>query len=467
MSPYSVDQKKTGIKFESPFIGKWMWLKLIVPFILLLFKKEKVLPEKMLSDYLAIHMKKKDVLCESASRFGTPQYFYDQPELFANVRRFHKAFSRNVPKYKTFYALKSNCFSLILNDVVNMGMGLDTSSGRELKMALQTDSKKILFSGPGKTDEELIFALDNFNRVIILIDSFNELSRLSKLINPGQILNVGVRIRSNQNKQWSKFGIPLQELAIFADEVNKTKGIYLKGVQFHSSWNMEPSRQVSMIGDIGDFMVKNLPKNILENLEFIDIGGGFWPERGEWLNPRHLPVSRLTDIIGVELGFKSSHYYFPSVPIEYFAKSIGECLLCQPEPIRNLELFMEPGRWISNPAMHILLKVIDKKDANTVITDGGINLLGWERPLHEFIPVINLSHFQAKEQDLTIFGSLCAPEDKWGDSIFGEYTNPGDILLVPDQGAYTYSLRHSFIKPVAKVVKYNGDSLEQVEQQSN
>jgi diaminopimelate decarboxylase len=336
-------------------------------------------------------------------------------------------------------------------------------------MALQTASKKILFSGPGKTDEELLLALENCNRIVLLIDNFNELSRLSVLIKKSDLnrnLNVGVRIRGNRNGRWDKFGIPLQDLAKFADNTSKTDGIIFKGIQFHSSWNMDPSRQVSMMTDVGDYLMRKLPVHILKNLEFIDIGGGFWPEQGEWLNPGNLPIAKIADALGEQVVLKDMHYYQPSLSIDNFAKIIGECLLSQPKPIRDLELFMEPGRWISHPSMHILLRVIDKKDSNAVITDGGINLLGWERPLTEFIPIINLTRFHIREQALKIYGSLCAPEDRWGDSIFGKDAVPGDILLVPDQGAYTYSLRHKFIKPIAKVVKYDGESLEQVEKQN-
>ena len=126
---------------------------------------------------------------------------------------------------------------------------------------------------------------------------------------------------------------------------------------------------------------------------------------------------------------------------------------------------MEPGRWISDSSMHILLRVIDKKGADRFIADGGINLLGWERPLTEFIPVVNLSAFSGKELRSTIYGPLCTPDDIWGGSIFGRTVEPGDVILIPDQGAYTYSLRQAFIKPVAKVVKYEDGTLKEVERE--
>ncbi len=463
------DLKTELIKFVSPLRQKWECLKLIIPFLKTIFSKERLLPEKRLSDYLERNLNKKDVLLESAEKFGTPQYFYDQPDLLDSIRRFHEAFSRNLQKYRGFYALKSNCFHLIIKDVVKMGMGLDASSGRELRMALDTDSKKILFSGPGKTDEELLFALENSKRTILLIDNFNELYRLGELVKKTKqesSVDIGVRISSSLSGEWSKFGIPMQDLSEFAEKANRMGGIILRGIQTHSSWNMNPSRHVSMLMGVSDYLLKYLPGDILRNLEFIDIGGGFWPENGEWLNPENLSIARMADALGVNISLKNNHYYRPSLPIDEFAQDICKCFLSRPKPVCDLELFMEPGRWISNPAMHILLRVVDKKGSNAVITDGGINLLGWERPLTEFIPVINLTRFQMKERAIKIYGSLCAPEDIWGNSIFGGEALPGDVLLLPDQGAYTYSFRQAFIKPVARVIKYNGCSLEQVEKQT-
>jgi diaminopimelate decarboxylase len=54
---------------------------------------------------------------------------------------------------------------------------------------------------------------------------------------------------------------------------------------------------------------------------------------------------------------------------------------------------------------------------------------------------------------------LCTPLDIWGMSVFGEGIEKGDILMVPDQGSYTYSLRQSFIKPIARVIRFDGASL--------
>jgi len=176
---------------------------------------------------------------------------------------------------------------------------------------------------------------------------------------------------------------------------------------------------------------------------------------------------KLIQFFHPEYEFELKHYHRPSKPIDHFAREISAALKQEGSPLSGLEIWTEPGRWISTPSMHILLKVIDKKDKDVVITDGGINLLGWERPLSEFIPILNLTRPSLKERPLRIFGSLCTPLDIWGSSIFGEGASPGDILLVPNQGAYTYSLRQSFIKPIARVIHYNGSSLQEAEPETS
>ncbi|MFC1862753.1 diaminopimelate decarboxylase family protein [Thermodesulfobacteriota bacterium] len=429
--------------------------------------REKELPGEVLNNFLEKLYQKRETFLKSTNDLGTPQYFYDKKNLLTQITLFHEAFIKNLPRFRSFYAVKSNSFLGIINDVVASGMGLDTSSGRELSMALETGCKKILFSGPGKTDEELILALKNRKRVVLLLDSFNELRRLSSLIKresvAKDVIEVGIRVHASDKDPWNKFGISINDLPVIMEKAIRVKGISPCGIQFHSSWNLDPSRQISMIDEISSFLSKYLSKYLLGNLRFLDIGGGFWPEHGEWLNPQNTLIGKLAQQLGVEYHFRAKHYYYPSNPIDKFAKNIANALLTQPSPISDLEIFMEPGRWISNSSMHILLKVIDQKSKDTFITDGGINLIGWERPMNEFIPVINLTHFSKRELSTRIYGPLCTPDDIWGYSVFGNKIEIGDILLVPDQGAYTYSLRQSFIKPISRVVGYNGSSIKELD----
>jgi len=440
--------------------------RLVPLFIRALKSREKVLPETVLHRYLNSILDKREILLDSASRFGTPQYFFDEPSLSLQIAGFHSAFSKHFDRYRAFYAVKSNSFAGICNHVVAEGMGLDVSSGFELSMALSMDCRDIIFSGPGKTDEELMLAIQNRKRVTLLLDSMGELQRLSKLLKrEGGIrdtLKVGIRVRSNHGGVWDKFGIPIKDLADMLRKSMAVEGVEPCGIQFHTSWNLDPTAQIRMIKEIGSYIRRHVPASLWQSFKFLDIGGGFWPEQGEWLNPQNTLKGKLIQLLKPGARFRSRHYYRKSSPLDHFASEIAAALSLQGPPLSDLEIWMEPGRWISTPAMHILLKVIDKKDSRTVITDGGINLLGWERPLTEFVPVINLTKPSLKEVPLKIFGSLCAPYDIWGTSVFGNGIDTGDILVIPDQGSYTYSLRQSFIKPLSKVIRYNGSFLEEV-----
>jgi diaminopimelate decarboxylase len=229
---------------------------------------------------------------------------------------------------------------------------------------------------------------------------------------------------------------------------------------------MGPEAQVKMIERVGA-CVKALPESSQRRLKFLDVGGGYWPERGEWLNPQNTISGKLLQILDPDFEFKPSHYYHPARPLEIFSREISAALRSQGTPLSRLEIFMEPGRWISTPAMHVLIKVVDKKEATVAIADGGINLLGWERPLFEFTPLLNLTRPSLRKFPIRVFGNLCTPLDIWGTSLFGEGVENGDILLVPDQGSYTYSLRQSFIKPIARVVSFDGRTLSEAKPEEN
>ena len=87
-----------------------------------------------------------------------------------------------------------------------------------------------------------------------------------------------------------------------------------------------------------------------------------------------------------------------------------------------------------------------------VITDAGTNAIGWERFEIDYCPILNLTRPSLQERECNILGSLCTPHDIWGYSYWGKDIQEGDILMIPEQGAYTYSLRQHFIKPLPQVI---------------
>jgi len=386
------------------------------------------------------------------ARYGSPLYIFEQKVLLDRLEIFRAAFHEVLGEIHVYYAVKSNTYPDVAKNLLKAGCGLDVSSGKELSDALAYQCDDIIFSGPGKTDAELELALKHADRVTILVDSFAELDRLAQAAERQKVsARAGVRLTTDENGLWRKFGIPPSQLNAFIDKAIHNGHIKLSGLQFHTSWNLNPNSQVAFIVRLEKYL-KELAPNLRAGLDFLDIGGGYWPERGEWLQWAATPEGGLCQSAEPVSQQSLRHYKYSSVPIEMFAREIADALKIYVFPHLDCEIYTEPGRWICNDCMHILLRVIDKKVDDLVITDGGTNIIGWERFENDYCPVINLSRPSTIERQCLIMGSLCTPHDVWGYGYFGEDIQPGDILLIPSQGAYTYSLRQEFIKPHAPVV---------------
>jgi diaminopimelate decarboxylase len=197
-------------------------------------------------------------------------------------------------------------------------------------------------------------------------------------------------------------------------------------------------------------VLKTWPPSLLRKIRFLDVGGGYWPEPGEWLHAHPSRQGRRDTVSGA--GTASLTYYGqPAAAIETFAGELGRAIRGCLDFLFPCTLWFEPGRWICHDSMQLMMSVADKKASDLVITDAGINAVGWERFEADYFPVLNLTRPSLNEKVCLICGSLCTPHDIFGFSYFGEDILMGDVLLIPAQGAYTYSLRQDFIKPVPKV----------------
>jgi len=101
--------------------------------------------------------------------------------------------------------------------------------------------------------------------------------------------------------------------------------------------------------------------------------------------------------------------------------------------------------------MHLVMRVADVKKKDLVILDGGIHMVGWERYLHIYAPVVNLTHPGLRARKVRLFGSLCDPEDSFGEYCYASRVELGDLIVVPFQGAYTYGVSQDFIREVPEV----------------
>ena len=392
---------------------------------------------------------------EIVCRHGSPLYVLDESVLVARAAEFVKTFRGHVPGIELFYPVKANSHPHVLSTLVGVGAGIEVSSGLELCRAIAAGAREIVFNGPGKTDDELRLAIAHEDRVTIILDSPTEMERLESLAgSEGKVIRAGVRLAVGDDGGWRKFGIPVDELPSIMERAAGCGHVDLRGLHFHTSWNRDPSAQVRMIGRIGG-VIQTLPDETRGRIDFMDIGGGFWPPQGEWL-PTPDTTTGGSDRSAAGDGQAESRARFfkvlPAAPLEQFAREISQALRKHVFPFVSCRILAEPGRWICTDAMHLLLTVIDVKGGDIAITDGGTNAVGWERFEQEYFPVINLTRPDETERPFHVLGSLCTPQDRWGSSYFGKDIRPGDIMAIPHQGAYVYSLRQNFIKPLPRVV---------------
>jgi len=411
-----------------------------------------------LRDYVASFLDRRDSFRRLVESDGSPLYAFDRAALVSRAREFLAVFRSHLPTVQPFYAVKSNHCPLIARTLVDENYGLDVSSGEELTMALAQRAGEILFSGPGKMESELDLAVQHSDAVIVLIDSFGELERLEKAAaRHNRVIRAGVRLTTSESGFWRKFGLPLERLEQFIVAADKCEHVNWCGLQFHISWNMNPDNQVIFLTKVGA-KLGCLPAEQRKRLEFIDVGGGFWPPRGEWLQPAATPEGQLCAARHEPLGASLDHFCFPAASLDVFAGRIAPAVTERMPHDLEFVLYCEPGRWLCHEAMHILVTVVDRKADDLVITDAGTNMVGWERFENDYFPVINLTRPALIERECLVAGSLCTPHDIWGYSYFGDDIQAGDLLLVPHQGAYTYSLRQHFIKPLPKVATLPDDA---------
>jgi diaminopimelate decarboxylase len=395
-----------------------------------------------------------DAFSALTTRYGSPLYVFDTKTFLDKAMQFKAAFERVFPDIGIYYAVKSNNHPMVAQAAVSAGLGLDVSSGNELDLALDCRCDRILFSGPGKTDEELGIAVDYTDRVTVLVDSFGELDRLDAIASSvKEPMRIGVRICTEEEGLWRKFGISLRDLERFLRQSHHCDNVRVTGIQFHTSWNLDPSRQIAFIERLGR-QLRALDADMRSAISFIDIGGGFWPPQGEWIQEAASNYGRIKAATTEQYWPDDlSHYRLPAASIDKFAASIGGAIKMHIQPHVDCTIYTEPGRWLCNDAVHILLIVVDKKADDMAITDGGTNAIGWDRFETDYFPVINLSRPSLVERECAVYGSLCTPHDIWGYSYFGDGIERGDVLLIPTQGAYTYSLRQHFIKPLPNFVQ--------------
>ena len=406
-------------------------------------------------------LESRELFLEAAAHFGTPQYLVDEGALTRQAARFTAAFISPDRPVRVHYAFKANPSRPVVEALRRAGVCADCSSGLELELALACGFEHIVLSGPAKSDAELRLALSQVDRVTVHLDSFLELERLERLAaGAGITARAGIRVSTAAHGLWTKFGIPLDRLTDLVREAGQAPHVDLAGVQFHLSWQRDACGYVETLAEVGSCLAACQPAG---GWRFIDIGGGYYPQDDEAAYPWMTPRGRLLALLGLAPAegppedWSGEYLVHAVTPIEDMAAGILAACRTYLDPVGPLELWLEPGRYLVNAAVHLLLQVVDVKGDEVVITDGGTNLLGWERLEGEHTPLINLTRPARTQRRGRVYGSLCTPHDLWGYTCYATDLVAGDVLLLPAQGSYVQTLAQRFIKPLCQIVVVDAD----------
>ena len=360
-----------------------------------------------------------------AADFGTPCFIYSHNDLVKNFSEIKNVFASE--KRKVFYSVKANSNLSILKVLLELGAGFDIVSLGELERVIKIGAQpeKIIYSGVGKSEEEIIRSLE-YGIHCFNVESFSELERINSIATKlNKVAPVSIRINPNIDPgshefistgvETTKFGINLKNMMDAFIYANNEKSIELLGIDYHIGSQIEsldPFKEaIISVKKIVDQLKEN---NI--NIKLIDMGGG--------------------------LGINYQNNDAPS--LNDFGKTINQVI--NDNELSDYDFIIELGRSIVGNVGYILTSVeYIKKDSekNFVIVDAGMdNLI---RPAlygawHEIKPITD-----NKEQNILcdIVGPVCECTDFLGKDRQLS-VQQGDLLIISSCGAYASSMASNY-----------------------
>lgn len=359
--------------------------------------------------------------------YKKPTYIYDLGIIKERV----ELMQMHLKSTKIFYAMKANANKDILKFLKTLNIGIDVVSSGEIVRAIDCGftGQDMVFSGVGKTIQEIEFAIDQ-QIYQINVESYPELVRISEIAG-AKNKTVAVALRVNPNIEIdthpyiatglheNKFGIDQENLDICLQYLEKNKDtLKFQGVSLHLG------SQMTDLSGFKDALKLLKPefvkmKNRFPELKAFDFGGG----------------------LGV-------HYHQSDLAKE-------ENLLIEYSKIvfdelgdLDCELQSEPGRWIMAHAGVLLMQcqyIKETPNKKFLIVDSGMSHL--MRPTlyqayHEIYPLKR--HRDRLTEQYDVVGPICESSDFFAKNRSIEECKQGDFLVVADVGAYGYSMSSDY-----------------------
>ena len=357
-----------------------------------------------------------------AAQYGTPLYVYDQAALTAAFAAYTQAFSGCQPL--VCYAVKANGNLSVIRHFAQLGSGFDTVSAGEIARVLAAggDASKIIFSGVGKTEAEMEYALGAgikcFN-----VESLPELERLNDVAGRlGKIAPISFRINPDVDAKThpyistglkaNKFGIAMRDAEQAYQRAASLPHIKIIGVDCHIGSQLTDLSPLIAACERLIALIDCLATQGI-TLQHLDLGGG------------------------VGIVYKDEH----TPDLHAYAQAVEPLLKA-----RGLSLVLEPGRSLVGNAGVLLTRVEYVKhgeEKNFVVVDAAMNDLMRPALYQAYHAVDNVSCPDAPKITADIVGPIC----ETGDFIGKERqigAAQGDILAIRSAGAYASSMASNY-----------------------
>jgi len=357
-----------------------------------------------------------------ARKNKTPFYLYSEKQIKENYLNFAKIFRGINPLI--CFAAKANTNLIIMRILGKLGSGADVVSGGELLKALKAGIKanKIVFSGVGKTEEELKLAI---RKKILLINVESEseailINKIGKKIN--KIIPIGFRLNPNidakthkkisTGKSENKFGVSIKDFSSFYKKIEQFKNLRINALSVHIGSQILSDAPFKKTLDVLSKVIRDL--NI--KLKYVDLGGGFG-----------IKYNKTDKQINLNNYAKLVHN---------FKKKL------------NCSIIFEPGRSLVGNTGILVSKIqyIKKgSNKNFIIIDAGMN--DFMRTAlydvnHNIVPIIKKN--QMNKIPIEFVGPICETTCKFVKYKHYQKIEEGDFVAITDVGAYGSSLSSNY-----------------------
>lgn len=380
-------------------------------------------------------------LSKIAAEVGTPVYVYSH----ATLERHYKVFDQALAAHKHIicYSVKANSNLAVLRALVAMGAGVDTVSRGEIFRALKVgaDPKKIVFSGVGKRDDEIAYALEQ-GILAFNVESVGELHAIERVAaRAGKRAPISLRVNPDVDAQThpyistglkkNKFGIPVAQARQVYGDARAMKHIEIVGLDCHiGSQLTKTSPFKDAIARLGE-LTRSLVQDSI-GIRYVDIGGG----------------------LGIPYNQED-----PPSPAEYGA-AIEEAMAAFAG--LDVTLICEPGRVIVGNAGVLLTRTLYLKQGeikNFVIVDAAMNDLirpAFYDSYHAIWPVTKRA---GQSYVADVVGPICETGDFLArDRALAQKPNEGDLLALMSAGAYGFTMSSNYnTRPRVAEVMVKGD----------